>query len=135
LQNGVAEASAGSQGQAACGGRCASLAILDSRVRFGKKVCLRGERQAFSLFNRGGLSPDPKKAANVNTDLKILAEAKALGLNIFSNDLGVFNSTARGGGQLAKRVGVDVIQTGVTPRAPNFRARFVDAIRRLIKKP
>jgi RHS repeat-associated protein len=89
-------------------------------------------KEAGNLFS-GTLPKDLRKAGNTLTDLKIIAEAKALGIGLFSNDAGVFHSTAKGGGTLAKRLGVAFQKTIVSPRAPDFKGRLIRAIANILK--
>ncbi|MCI0563135.1 MAG: RHS repeat-associated core domain-containing protein, partial [Nitrososphaera sp.] len=90
-------------------------------------------KEISGLFPSGNLPKDPKKLGNTLTDLKIIADAKALGIGVLSNDTGVFQATVKGGGTLAKRLGVGFHRTTVPPKTPNFHGRFIKALANILK--
>jgi RHS repeat-associated protein len=88
-------------------------------------------RVTHGLFNaEHNLSPKLNKAVSQLNDLRILAEAKAVNLPIFTNNVNDFLMNAKGGGKIAERAGVQIIGTKVVPQ--NL-PRLSDVIKRATK--
>jgi hypothetical protein len=88
-------------------------------------------KQITPLFSKGSLSKDFVRAVNQMADLHILAEAKAAGLPLLTNNVNDFNVNATGGGKLAQRVGVPVMETKVVPK---HLPKLSDVMRGIMRK-
>lgn len=88
------------------------------------------------LYPHHSLSPDPAKVDNQLRDATIAAEARTLDLPILTSNVNDFNINVKGGGTLAKRLGVpDVIRTGnLNDLKPRVFPRLSDAIRIAARK-
>ena len=87
-------------------------------------------------LNKGALPliESPKFGARA-ADVAILAEAKAIGLPIFTNNVGDFLANAPGGGRLAERVGVDIIRVAnLGELKPRLFPRLAESIKRLAQR-
>jgi predicted nucleic acid-binding protein len=84
-----------------------------------------------NLINVGNLSPDLKKLKGQLNDYAILAEAKALGLPLATNNIKDFKINVKGGGQLFDKLGVQLIATS---NLNQFRPKLSDAVKVFVKK-
>jgi RHS repeat-associated protein len=84
-----------------------------------------------NLINVGNLSPDLKKLKGQLNDYAILAEAKALGLPLATNNIKDFKINVKGEGQLFDKLGVQLIATG---NLNQFRPKLSDAVKIFVKK-
>lgn len=100
-----------------------------------REIAIDLKRAALSeivpIYSRGQLSNDFVKAINQMADLHILAEAKAAGLPLLTNNINDFHVGAIGGGKLADRAGVHVIQTKVVPK---HLPKLGDVMKGIIRK-
>ncbi|MEW6732369.1 MAG: fibronectin type III domain-containing protein [Acidobacteriota bacterium] len=89
--------------------------------------------QVVTVYPKGGLSPKAEKLVNQLNDLQILAEAKALGLPLLTNNLRDFNVAVKGTSVLNEVIGVRVIRTELyNVKKPG--PRLVDIVKALIRR-
>jgi hypothetical protein len=91
--------------------------FVESTMTVSQKALNAARMEIDAIVNKGGFPKNPQKLASFLKDLEILAEAKAWNLPLITYNTTHFWQNARGGGALAKRIGVLVIPVDKKPPA------------------